>query len=936
MVTGFAQGITAAQAFVRIGVEDKVSAALAVVQGKLKQFAANIGGIATEIQKVALGGGIFGSGIVYGLKRATEESSRATEVNTAYAATFRELTGEASKFADTLAARFKRDVVDVKDIQRSFFGLFSGQGFDRGFSLKVGDVFTQLAFDFSSFFNQTVEEASGRLLSALSNSAEVVQRFGFNVRVENLEKAFETLGIEKSAEQASEAEKLIARVLVLLQTSSKAQLNIFGDVDRTINEFANQTRGLQSAISVFLRSMGRPFEQALAPIIGGLSAATRNAAAWISQNPRLVGQFGLLTVGLVSAAAALLTFGFGVRLAAFSLGPFVNLLSAPILILAKLFDVVGFAKTSLVAFARIGIAGVVASVRTMLPVIGALTAGMRLLLSTTMLATPVFPFFARAVSAMATWSVNLVSGMARAFMMSFRLVNAATYTSIMAFFGLASAMRTAPAAASNSLLLLSRNARTTGIALTNAILLPARIASETLHALSTAFHVAQHAAQNFGRILRTVAAAAVLISVQTMMGLAGALTYLRGSLVATGLGFVGMGRAAVISLLAISAAMVQTLAVGLAPLLANLALLATTAVAITTAFLSFKSTVSGLFASMSAAVRDFASQSRGWLTDFLNGAKTVFSEVLAFASSQFSALLAIGSATFKAINNALIAGDFQLAFQLAFSGAKVAFLNFAFEAVNRWGETIEKFISGLIHLKFWFKKTFAEITGFVKSSFDAMEMARQGAVNSISRGIVSGLVKIGAVDAEAAKTLEEDIARQEKSREGQIRASTATQIARIEKERQASLLGVNAGVRDFRDGLSSALRNAQGEASQLAATAAAAVNRGLAVAGGGNMGDLVDVQGFMNQIVAQSTAGTAGMVDSVRQSLEGMDVRSSRGIQFFADALNNRNPNKGVEDRLSSIEARLVSQVPVAMGQAVGDAIARNEGVVGLPNQVRN
>ncbi len=150
-MSGFAQGITAAQAFVRIGVEDKVSAALAVVQGKIRQFAANIGGIAAELQKIALGGGIFGSGILYGLKKATEESSRATEVNTAYAATFRELTSEAEKFAITLATRFKRDVVDVKDIQRSFFGLFSGQGFDRGFSLQVADVFTQLAFDFSSF-----------------------------------------------------------------------------------------------------------------------------------------------------------------------------------------------------------------------------------------------------------------------------------------------------------------------------------------------------------------------------------------------------------------------------------------------------------------------------------------------------------------------------------------------------------------------------------------------------------------------------------------------------------------------------------------------------------------------------------------------------------------------------------------------------------------
>ncbi len=98
----------------------------------------------------------------------------------------------------------------------------------------------------------------------------------------------------------------------------------------------------------------------------------------------------------------------------------------------------------------------------------------------------------------------------------------------------------------------------------------------------------------------------------------------------------------------------------------------------------------------------------------------------------------------------------------------------------------------------------------------------------------------------------------------------------------------------------------------------------------------MDVEGFMSQIKNQSTSGSAGMAEAVRQSLEGMDVRTSKGFQFFADSLNNRNPNQGVEDRLASIESRLLNQVPQAMGQAVGDAMQANEGVVGLPNQARN
>ena len=939
-MSGFAQGITAAQAFVRIGVEDKVSAALAVVQGKIRQFAANIGGIAAELQKIALGGGIFGGGILYGLKKATEESSRATEVNTAYAATFRELTGEAEKFADTLANRFKRDVVDVKDIQRSFFGLFSGQGFDRGFSLQVADVFTQLSFDFSSFFNQTVEEASGRLLSALSNSAEVVQRFGFNVRVENLEKAFKDLGIEKSVEQASEAEKLIARVLVLLQTSSAAQLNIFGDVDRTINEFANQTRGLQSAVTIFLRAIGKPFEQALAPIIGGLAKATQGAAAWIANNPKFVTQIGMLTAALVAGAATLITFGFGLRLAAFSLGPFVKLLSAPILIMAKLFDVVGFTTTSFLAFARVGVASVVVSVRTLLPVLGAMTTGMRLVFAATMLTAPVFPFFARAVSSMAAGSVRVITGMAGAFMTSFRAVNAATYASIMTFFGLAQAVRSAPAAAANSLILLSTTAKNTGMIISTGLTLPARIASGAMYALSTAttalstsFVLFRTVALNIPLILRTIGAAAVLISVQMVSGLGASLVFVKGTLAATALGFVAMAKTAVVSLLAVSVAMVKTVAVGLAPILAKLALLTAVGAAIGGVFYLFRDQISGAFASLGSVIGSFASGAKSTIGGFIETLKSVFFDVLDFGKQQFFSLLAIGQATFAGLNNAITAGDFKLAFQIAMAGAKEAFFSFSFDAVSRWEDTLSGFIGGLIRLKFWFKTIFTEITGFVQLAFEKMQNSRQDAVNSISSGIVAGLVKIGAVDAEVAQTLKEDIDRQEKSRADAIKANTDRQVADLEKEKQAALGGVDSGVKAFKDNLGKALDGARADTKKLNEEAAAAAAAG---AGGGKLGDLVDVEGFMSQVRNQTNSGTAGMADSVRQSLEGMDVRSSKGFQFFADSLNNRNPNQGVEDRLSSIEAKLVSQVPQAMGQAVGDAIANNEGVIGLPNQAQN
>ncbi len=186
---------------------------------------------------------------------------------------------------------------------------------------------------------------------------------------------------------------------------------------------------------------------------------------------------------------------------------------------------------------------------------------------------------------------------------------------------------------------------------------------------------------------------------------------------------------------------------------------------------------------------------------FLTGAKAVFFDLLDFGSQQFWSLLAIGQATFAGLNNAITAGRLPIGIRDCHGGAKEAFFSFSFDAVSRWEETLTGFISGLIKLKFWFKTIFTEITGFVELAFEKMQNARQGAVNSISQGIVAGLVKIGAVDAEVAQTLQEDIDRQEKSRADQIKADTDRQVADLEKEKQAALGGVDAGVKSFKDNL---------------------------------------------------------------------------------------------------------------------------------------
>jgi hypothetical protein len=1227
MVQGFAQGITAAQAFVRIGVEDKVSAALAVIKGKINQFASEIGRVGASLQQIGLGGGLFGGGILYGIKKATEESSRATEVNTAYAATFRELTDEAQAFADTLASRFKRDVIDVKDIQRSFFGLFAGQDFQRGFSAQAANIFTRLAYDFSSFFNQTVDESASRLLSALSNSAEVVQRFGFNIRSDSLESAFKDLGINKSVEQATEAEKLIARVLILLETSSEAQLNIFGDIDRTINDFANQTRGLQSSITIFLRAIGKPFEKALAPIIGGLAKATANAAEWVQQNPDLVTQVGLLTAGLVAGGGALITFGFGLRFAAFSLGPLVSAVTAPVLWFTKLYDVIGFTLFSFRNLIRFGIAGLIAGIRVLLPLLGGMSTAFMFMGRNLRIVIPPLQYFAALVRGGLGGAAAILQAMARAFVAGFFSVTQSTVLAVTGVNTFASGVRAAAGStvfatsavkgllpyftglytsgqqtaanignAANSVRSLIRSAtqlgavrgpseffrsiivggknvvssvqqqyqaftkisgllaaprnigpantvqafstpikgllegpvklaRTTiseiydatgnvrqlllsaptNIGQANTVTafstpikgflegpvkdaktindylgsirkktgdavkgfvnapqagmnmirsyfnlikkagsatknLPAPVSPGTLirrnvlsgvvesasnlsrsfaQPIDVAFTVirsrfqilmtqmrigfnsvaatASSSASSIGRAFSAVIAAiaqsfvalgATMVAagtairakiagafaavtatvraayiatllfskgvvatalfpithtklfiqmmkfgvIQAVQSARASLLVLRTALAQTAAGLLNMAKSSAIAFRTMAIQGAKVAAVAILPIIAKMAVLSAIAVTIGGLFLLFREQITSAFSAVGAFVQKAFVGMKESATSFLGAAKSVFLDVFDFAKQQFFSLFAIGKSTFTALNNAVTAGDFGLAFKIAIAGAKEAFFSFAFDAVTRWDDTLTAFLSGLIRLKFWFKTIFTEISGFVQTSFEIMESARQSTVNSISRGIISGLVKIGAVDAGVMETLEEDISRQATGRAEARQAETMKQVAAIEAERNEALAGVNAGVGDFRQKLGSALRGAQRESAGLFSQADLAANGGL----NGAMApiELPDASEFMAQIKDQSSAGRS-FGESVKESLKGFDIRSSDGFQFMVDAINNRNPNEGVENRLSSIEQTLQNVVPQRVAQSFADELDKTTGTVGLPNTAR-
>jgi hypothetical protein len=234
------QGI--AGAFKRIGTAMKVAVAAVVVQQGARAGAAliNLASDVEEMQgKSKVVFGAFRDETVAALEAFGDEVGRSTH----------ELEGMASSIQDT----------------------FVPMGFARGEAAKLSVELTKLAVDVASFNNANDTETMEAFQSALVGNHETVRRFGVVITEATLKQELLRMGIQRTGNEVTNAEKVQARLNLIIAGTSDAQ----GDALRTSDSFANTLRGLKSDLSELGVELGEIF----LPIVTKLVRAMRTAAA---------------------------------------------------------------------------------------------------------------------------------------------------------------------------------------------------------------------------------------------------------------------------------------------------------------------------------------------------------------------------------------------------------------------------------------------------------------------------------------------------------------------------------------------------------------------------------------------------------------------------------------------------------------------------------
>lgn len=193
---------------------------------------------------------------------------------------FTDATEESKASLDEFGKRVGRSRTELYNMAGDFMGVTRQMGLSNTESARLAVELSKLAVDLGSFNNVADSEAAERLTSGLIGNHEALRRLNVFISEATLKTELMKMGFKGSFEAATDQQKQLARLSIVLRDTSVAQ----GDAERTSGAYANQMRALWASIT----EVGLEIGMALIPslqvivqaLIDGINVIRLSAPTW--------------------------------------------------------------------------------------------------------------------------------------------------------------------------------------------------------------------------------------------------------------------------------------------------------------------------------------------------------------------------------------------------------------------------------------------------------------------------------------------------------------------------------------------------------------------------------------------------------------------------------------------------------------------------------
>lgn len=145
-------------------------------------------------------------------------------------------------------------------------------GVSTDVSYALSEYLTQMALDYASLYNTSIEKAMTVFQSVLSGQVRPIRSIsGYDITETTIFELYQQLGGTKTMRQLSQTEKRLLRIYAVFQQMDRS--GAIGDLNKTLNNTANQMRIMSEVAQELGTWVGKFFELYLADYLPYINAA---------------------------------------------------------------------------------------------------------------------------------------------------------------------------------------------------------------------------------------------------------------------------------------------------------------------------------------------------------------------------------------------------------------------------------------------------------------------------------------------------------------------------------------------------------------------------------------------------------------------------------------------------------------------------------------
>ncbi len=190
--------------------------------------------------------------IINGIKGILNATSDARETTQKFNAVFKDLADTTRDWAEIMAESLNRSSIEFEKFLSGFQGFFTALGFARDESAEMSKTMVQLGVDLAAFNNIAEDDAIDRLKSGIIGNHDALDALNVTINDAILSQELMNLGLAESSQKATESEKVMARLSIILRQTADAH----GTAKRESGGFASQMKGLQAAVLDVMVALG--------------------------------------------------------------------------------------------------------------------------------------------------------------------------------------------------------------------------------------------------------------------------------------------------------------------------------------------------------------------------------------------------------------------------------------------------------------------------------------------------------------------------------------------------------------------------------------------------------------------------------------------------------------------------------------------------------